>query len=103
MLSIIGVSLSEPHIDHDNVPCRGECLYLCIYLAVCSVCRLRKVAFEMQCAMSSRDEIIQSDSCIYIASSSYHVILAKLDVAKTLYTKSCVVHTVQLGCVNQFA
>ena len=41
---IIGASLSEPHIDHDNVPRHGECLYLsiylCIYLAACSVCRL---------------------------------------------------------------
>ena len=27
---IIEASLSEPHIDHDNVPSRGECLYLCI-------------------------------------------------------------------------
>ena len=26
---IIGASLSEPHIDRDNVPCRGECLYIC--------------------------------------------------------------------------
>ena len=25
---LIGASLSEPHIDHDNVPRRGECLYL---------------------------------------------------------------------------
>ena len=34
MLSIFGASLSEPHIDRDNVPRRGECLYL----AACSVC-----------------------------------------------------------------
>ena len=27
-LSIIGASLSEPHIDHDNVPRRGE-IYVC--------------------------------------------------------------------------
>ena len=48
MKRIFGASLSEPHIDHDNVPRRGECLYLsiyisiylCIYLAACSVCRL---------------------------------------------------------------
>ena len=33
-LSVIGASLSEPHIDHDNVPRRGECLYL----AACNVC-----------------------------------------------------------------
>ena len=33
-LSVIGASLSEPHIDHDNVPRRGECLYLCIWLRV---------------------------------------------------------------------
>ena len=31
---IIGASLSEPHIDHDNVPRRGECLYLSIYISV---------------------------------------------------------------------
>ena len=30
---IIGASLSEPHIDHDNVPRRGECLYLSIYVS----------------------------------------------------------------------
>ena len=36
---IIGASLSEPHIDHDNVPRRGECLYVSMYLAACSVCQ----------------------------------------------------------------
>ena len=25
---IIGASLSEPHIDRDNGPRRGECMYL---------------------------------------------------------------------------
>ena len=25
---LIGASLSEPHIDNDNVPRRGECLYV---------------------------------------------------------------------------
>ena len=40
LLPIIGASLSEPHIDRDNVPRRGECLYLCMYVAACSVCRL---------------------------------------------------------------
>ena len=42
--NVIGASLSEPHIDHDNVPRHGECLYLSMYLsgrpAACSVCRL---------------------------------------------------------------
>ena len=32
---IIGASLSEPHIDHDNVPRHGECLYLSMYLSGC--------------------------------------------------------------------
>ena len=31
--TVIGVSLSEPHIDHDNVPRHGECLYLSMYLS----------------------------------------------------------------------
>ena len=39
-LCLIGASLSEPHIDHDNIPRRGECLYVCMYVAVGSVCRL---------------------------------------------------------------
>ena len=34
-ISIIGASLSEPHIDHDNVPRHGECLYLSMYLSGC--------------------------------------------------------------------
>ena len=33
---VIGASLSEPHIDRDNVPRRGESMYV----AACSVCRL---------------------------------------------------------------
>ena len=33
-ICFIGASLSEPHIDHDNVPRRGECLYLSIYISV---------------------------------------------------------------------
>ena len=33
--TIIGASLSEPHIDHDNVPRRGECLYVSDYLSGC--------------------------------------------------------------------
>ena len=36
----IGASLSEPHIDRDNVPRGGECLYLSIYL-----CMWPRVAF----------------------------------------------------------
>ena len=36
MMVIIGASLSEPHIDRDNVPRRGESMYV----AACSVCRL---------------------------------------------------------------
>ena len=34
---IIGASLSEPHIDRDNVPRRGECLYLCMWPRVAFV------------------------------------------------------------------
>ena len=34
------LSLGKLHIDCDNAPRRGECCYLCMYLAVCSVCRL---------------------------------------------------------------
>ena len=33
--AIIGASLSEPHIDRDNVPRHGECLYLSIWHAGC--------------------------------------------------------------------
>ena len=32
---VFGASLSEPHIDHDNVPRHGECLYLSMYLSGC--------------------------------------------------------------------
>ena len=32
---VIGASLSEPHIDHDNVPRHGECLYISMYLSGC--------------------------------------------------------------------
>ena len=39
-VSIFGASLSEPHIDHDNIPRRGECLYVRMYVAAGSVCRL---------------------------------------------------------------
>ena len=35
VVMLIGASLSEPHIDHDNVPRRGECLYLSMYLSGC--------------------------------------------------------------------
>ena len=35
-MRVIGASLSEPHIDRDNVPRRGEAMYV----AACSVCRL---------------------------------------------------------------
>ena len=31
-------SLSEPHIDHDNVLRRGESMYLCMYLARGCIC-----------------------------------------------------------------
>ena len=34
---IIGASLSEPHIDHDNVPRRRECLYKCMWPRVAFV------------------------------------------------------------------
>ena len=42
---IVGVSLSEPHIDHDNVPrARNNGMYLCIYLCMyhlpCVCCTL---------------------------------------------------------------
>ena len=30
----------KPHIDRDNVPRHGECLYVCIYVATGSICRL---------------------------------------------------------------
>ena len=30
--NLVGASLNEPHIDHDNVPRRGECLYLSSYV-----------------------------------------------------------------------
>ena len=35
-VQLIGASLSEPHIDRDNVPARGimVCLYLSIYLSI---------------------------------------------------------------------
>ena len=35
LYNIIGASLSEPHIDHDNVPRRGECLYVSMYVSGC--------------------------------------------------------------------
>ena len=35
-IQVVGASLSEPHIDRDNVPRRGESMYV----AACSVCRL---------------------------------------------------------------
>ena len=38
--SFFGASLSEPHIDRDNVPRREECLYISMYVAACSICRL---------------------------------------------------------------
>ena len=34
---LVGASLSEPHIDHNNVPRCREFLYV-MYLAACSVC-----------------------------------------------------------------
>ena len=39
---LIGVSLSEPHIDHDNSPHTRSgyvCMYVCMYVSLTSICR----------------------------------------------------------------
>ena len=49
---IVGMSLSEPHIDHDNVPhARNNGMYLCIYLCqyVSFTLRLLHPGFQYPC------------------------------------------------------
>ena len=58
LVIIIGASLSEPHIDHDNVPRHGECLYLSIYL----FCANRGSGPSMDCLAQTVDRALSGQT-----------------------------------------
>ena len=61
-MGVIGASLSEPHIDHDNVPRRGECLYLSIYLSMYLFCANRGSGPSMDCLAQTVDRALSGQT-----------------------------------------